>query len=311
MYKKFWTAVIMLTTLTGMMTGCQRQTDQIRLVFPQKVNYEPFIIARANGYLPDNVRVQTVTSGIHVAEAIMTGNADIAALGDGPAVMLMARRAPIKIITRYGQGERIHSMITNHSINNLDDLKGKRLGVQQGSSTHGGLLLWLRENHLTQDDIHIVPLSPLDMPDAMATGQIDAMVGSEPWPTHVETRCGDKVHRFTDFSGLGHTFPHVIVVREDLLQQHPQMVREVLSAIENAVNLINSQPDSAATITAGAIGLDTPKQKQCTDRLNWGVGWDESDIQSLNKTAELMQSFGKIEEIPDITKFIALKQQIQ
>jgi len=287
-----------------LLLSCGRDAERLRLVYPAKVNYEPLMIANAQGLFPENIDVLTVTSGIHAAEALMTGNADMAALGDGPAVMLMARNAPVKIIVRYAQGEHIHSLVTRSDIQTAEALRGKRIGVQLGSSTHGGLLLWLKAHGLTGDALNIIPLSPLDMPDAMATGQIDAMAGSEPWPTHVLSRCGNTAHRLEDFSGLGHLFPHVLMVRTACLSQYRAQIEAVVQAVSEASALINTDPERAAMYTAALSGLKPNQQRACTARLNWATGWDSTDMQSLQMTARTMKNFGKIDTVPEIQDFL-------
>lgn len=297
----------LLTAALPLLFSCGRDAGKLRLVYPAKVNYEPLMIANAQGAFPDNVDVLTVTSGIHAAEALMTGNADMAALGDGPAVMLMARNAPVKILARYAQGEHIHSLVTRSDIQTAEALRGKRIGVQLGSSTHGGLLLWLKAHGLSGDDLNIIPLSPLDMPDAMAFGQIDAMAGSEPWPTHVLSRCGNTAHRLEDFSGLGHLFPHVLMVRTACLSKYSTQIAAVVQAVSEASALINTDPESAVIYTAALSGLKPDQQHACTARLNWATGWDSTDMQSLKTTALTMQAFGKINQLPDIENFLALQ----
>lgn len=284
-----------------------KHDKQITLVYSNKVNYEPLIIATEKGYFKDeglDVKVHIVVGGIQTAEALATGSADAGAMGDAPAVILMSKKIPVKIVARYGEGDKIHRLVALRSITTPQDLECRRIGLQLGSSTHGGFMLWTANNHFDLDRLNIVPLNPLDMPEAMNTGQIDAMAGSEPWPVNVETLCRDKVHELADFSGLGNTFPHVLVVTEKLIAKHPEAVKGLIRGICRAVADINSNPDEAAEITSKTIGLPKTKQKKCTDRLNWEVDWTERDLQSMHITASFLKDFGKIQEIPALKEFI-------
>ncbi len=281
--------------------------NMITFVYSNKVNYEPMIIATEKKYFEDeglDIKVATVVGGIQAAEALATGSADAAAMGDAPAIMLMSKNIPVKIVARYGGGDKIHRLVALHNIISPEGLEGKRIGLQLGSSTHGGFMLWASANNVDMSKVHIVALNPLDMPDALNTGQIDAMAGSEPWPTNVETLCRDKVYELADFSGLGNTFPHVLVVTERLIEKNPQAAEGLIRAIHRSVEYIKNNPDGAAEITSKYIGLPKKIQKRCTNRLVWQIGWEDQDLQSMHITAKFLKDFGKIKEIPDFHNFV-------
>ena len=139
---------------------------------------------------------------------------------------------------------------------------------------------------------------------ALNTGQIDAMAGSEPWPTNVETLCKDKVHELAYFSDLGNTFPHVLVVTERLILKNPQAVEGLIRAIHRSVEYIKNNPDESAEITSKYIGLPKEIQKRCTNRLVWQIGWEDQDLQSMRITAKFLKDFGKIKEIEDFHNFV-------
>jgi NitT/TauT family transport system substrate-binding protein len=283
------------------------QKKKITLVYSNKVNYEPFIIAREKDFFKKeglDVDAKVVVGGIQAAEALFTGSADAAAMGDAPAVILMSKNAPVKIVARYGEGDKIHRLLVSQMIKSPEELEGKRVGIQFGSSTHGGFLLWTKKIGLHIRAIHIIPLNPLDFPEAMNTNQIDAMAGSEPWPTNVEKLCKDKVYELADFSGLGNTFPHVLMVTERLITKYPEEVKKLVRAIGKAVAFINNEREKAAEITSKYIGLQMSDQIKCTARLSWNMGWKEQDLRSMQKTAEFLKEFGKINNIPNIIDFI-------
>jgi len=295
-------ATLLITKITN--TG---QKKKITLVYCNKVNYEPFIIAREKGFFKEeglNVDTKVVVGGIQAAEALFTGSADVAAMGDAPAIILISKNVPVKIVARYGEGDKIHRLLVSQIIKSPEELEGKRVGIQFGSSTHGGFMLWAKKIGLNIRTINIIPLNPLDFPEAMNTGQIDAMAGSEPWPTNVEKLCKDKVYELADFSGLGNTFPHVLMVTERLITKYPEDVKKLVWAIGKAVAFINNEREKAAEITSKYIGLEMSDQIKCTARLSWNMGWKEQDLKSMQKTAEFLKEFGKINNIPNIIDFI-------
>lgn len=88
--------------------------NTIAFVYPNKVNYEPMIIATEKRYFADeglDIKVRTVVGGIQAAEAIAAGSVDAAAMGDAPAIMLMSKHIQVKVIARYGGGDKIHRIV--------------------------------------------------------------------------------------------------------------------------------------------------------------------------------------------------------
>lgn len=308
------TLLVVLVSQITFISGCQPNTADSRqpkliLTFPNKTNYEPLIIAAAQQAFDKNglkVDVQVVTGGIQAAEAMATGATTIAALGDAPAVIALARDLPYKIVARYAKAKNVHKVMVGTSITTIEELKGKRMGIQLGSSTHGGLMQWLAKHGLSNHDIRLVSMNPLDFPDAMATGQIDAMAGSEPWPTNVKQRCLDQVVQLGDFSQVGNDFPHVIMVHEKLIQDHPTTIKAFLSSLAPSIDLLTYDPQQAAAMVSPVTGLAPSRQQQLSRELIWSLGWEAEDLAGLKQTADFLLSMGKIDKLPNWQQSINL-----
>ena len=97
------TIFILLTLTVSPCPGFAAQP--LRLVYSHKVCYEPFIIARANHFFAAeglDVEVKLVTGGIMAAESLLTGAADVAAMGDAPFLIAASRSRNVELLARYG-----------------------------------------------------------------------------------------------------------------------------------------------------------------------------------------------------------------
>ena len=289
-------------------SACSDQPAPVKLVFPNKVNYESFIIANHLGYFKDSdspIKVIIVNTGINAAEALTLGNADLAAMGDGPTVMLMAQKKDVSIITRYAKGERIHRMVADSSVHTPSDLVDKRIGVQVGSSTYGALMSWLENHNIAADQITIVPMDPLNMPEAMKSRQLDAIAGSEPWPLNVEKLCKNSVHELYNLQNEKNHFPHVLLANNRIFSGKSEKgILSVMKALDKANEFISANPDSSVKIAAHYIGLTESEQKTCLLRLTWELDWVSTDLSSLEETTRYFFKSKKIVEKPDITKYL-------
>lgn len=311
---------ILLLVAAAAVTGCgerpasdggtpsaKKPTD-LRLAYGTKIHYAPQIIALKQGLFTDEqlaVETKAVQAGIQAAEALTSGSADIAVMGDAPAVIAAASGMSVKMVASYGGGEKMHRLIAapGSRMDSAADLKGKRVGVQMGSSTHGGFLLFLEKNGMSADDLKLIALNPSDMPEAMLTRQIDAMVGSEPWPSNVEERV-EGSYELATLSGLGNNYPLVMLATDTYVREHPDAVLAALRATDRAVDFMHARPDDAAALISEATGVPAARERKIMGTLEWEVVLDEATVDSLKQTAEFLHSQGKIVNMPDWDAFV-------
>lgn len=293
--------VAALTAAVMLNSGAKGAKDLI-ITYSNKVDYEPLIIANENGLYAKhglNVTALVVTGGIQSAEAIMTGAADLGAMGDAPAIQLLAQSPGAKIVARYAYGEGMHRLIAYTDIVLPTDLEGKKVGMQMGSSSQGAFLQWAGKNGVDVDSLTMVPLSPSDMADAMKTRQVDAVMASEPFPIKVLAKCGSSVHELGNSSGLGNIYPLVLVASENALQNKREAVNAALEAIEEAVGTIHGDYAGMAALCANRTGLTAEQQIQAMSDLTYGLGFNAQDLAGLNLTAHFLLDSGKIASVPD------------
>jgi len=115
----------------------------ITIAYSEKVNYETLIVANEEGMFADhglNVSTKLVTGGILAAEALITGSADLAAMGDAPAVQVITKDTGAKIVARFIGASGMHRIIACNFIVEPKDLEGKEVGLQETSSSHGAFM---------------------------------------------------------------------------------------------------------------------------------------------------------------------------
>lgn len=108
------------------------------------------------------------------------------------------------------------------------ELKGKRVATGFGSAAHFTLLTALENEGLSERDITLVPMEVNEMPQALASGSIDAFSAWEPTPvmafaTHPEFHL---VHK-----GISYGF---LCLRRDFVTAHPAETRELAAAVARA-----------------------------------------------------------------------------
>ena len=284
----------------------ENKTVVCRLAYTSKGYYAPQILASRKGWFnAEGIEIKDVklgmTAGIAAAEALVSGSADVAVMGDVPALICLAGARDCVLVAAYGGGERMHSIVVpgGSAITTAEDLKGKRLGVQFGSSTHGAVYLYLERKSIPPDQVKLLNMPQKDLIEALISGSIDALAASEPTPS-LAVRNMTGVSELACLSGLGNDYPSVIIASRSFAEAHPEAIELVLRGTRKAVDWINADPDGAAKETAVVTGAPASLEAGMFRKMVWKVRLDQTVIDSLNKTAGFLNRLGKLQKVPSL-----------
>lgn len=163
------------------------------------------------------------------------------------------------------------------------DLKGVPVGVSQATIIEYLTERLLQAEGLSGDEIQVVAIPKI--PDRLAllgSGELKAAMLPEPFSTLAVQQGGKVV--LDDTLRPEYSFS-LITFRKAVIDQHPQAVRAFLAAIEEAVNLINADPQKYSSLMveqkmvpaplAESFKVPTyplkgvPSQAQFDDALAW------------------------------------------
>ena len=139
------------------------------------------------------------------------------------------------------------------SINSVADLKGKRIGVEQGTVDHFLLLLALQQSSLTQQDVELEGMPTDAAAAAFAAGDLDCTGVFAPFTTVALERPGSfAIATSAEFPGA---IPDHLVFRSDVVDQRPTAVQAVVNTWFETLEWIKGNGDAATEIMAGRAGV--------------------------------------------------------
>jgi len=314
--RPFQSAVLFCCLLCLLASCSAGNSDTLRFAFQNRTGSAlPVIAAEQNFFHAEGLEVRKLrfSSGPECFEALHTGSADIASMGDAAAIIALSRNPSLVLLASHSSGEHRHRIMVQDSSasQNPQDLKGKRIGIKMGTSTYGAFLKFLDTNDIDRSLVTIVDLPPPSMADALISGSLDAFVASEPTPSAAEMK---GARELATLGGLGNTYPLVLLTRKEVLSERPDEIRKLTRALERAVVFLETSPDSATAIMAEATGLGKPETSQAMNRHTYQLELSQATITSLNATAQFLLSQGTIPQTPDIpersnTEFLPSGQQ--
>jgi NitT/TauT family transport system substrate-binding protein len=114
-------------------------------------------------------------------DAFAAGQADGVSITNGDALVMGAKSGKPStaiIINDYSNGNDM--VIGGPGIEKLQDLKGKKMGVEVGFVSHLLLLKALESVGMTESDVTLVNIPTNETPNALASGAVDAITAWQP-----------------------------------------------------------------------------------------------------------------------------------
>ena len=192
--------------------------------------------------------------GPQILEALAVGSIDMGATGDTPPVYAQAGNKPLHYFA-YETAKPLSSAILvqhNSKITKLSQLKGKRVGVHRGSSSHYLLVQAVRKAGLQWTDIQPVWLSPADARAAFQKGAIDAWAIWDPY--YAAAQVEDKARVLSSGKGLSPNYTFYLA-SENLIKNHPQALKGIIKQVNVADKWVQSHKAETASIFAQSTGL--------------------------------------------------------
>lgn len=227
-----------------------------------------YIAKEKKFYEKNNVAVELIPydEGATGKQLINTGRIDILFTTPETVVVLKDRKLDVQVIAALDSSQGADGIIATKDIKSIEDLKGKTVAFEQGSSSHLLLSEFLAQKNLSTKDIHVVSFSATDAGAAFVAGKVDAAVTWEPWLSKASQRKGG--HILVDSSEL-ELFPDFVIVRKDTVDKYPAELRSLLKALFDAEDFLNSNPDEAQKIIAANLKITVDEVKDHLSKLIW------------------------------------------
>ena len=233
----------------------------MRIGYLSTIYHTSFILKSGNlGYQNSNENVwKLFPTGPAIMKAFKNKEIDLGYVGLPPVMMGIQDGMKLKCVA----GGHIEGtvMIAKEEYDSYDDLndvgsvlqqfEGKSIGTPTKGSIHDVIIRDLLENH----DVSINNYPWADfIPDAISENEIAAGVGTPSLATVADMQLKTKI--IIPPNQLWPYNPsYGIVVQEDMIEEDEEFLLSFIKAHEDACNLIRNQPELAAEIAAGEMGV--------------------------------------------------------
>ena len=195
----------------------------------------------------------------------------------------------------------------DHGIEQLSDLKGKRVGVMRGSQAEFLLARLLTLKSIPSQDVVVVDLSPSQQITSLENGEIDAAIVWEPFVQKLKDALGKNAVILPGQSGQDLYW--VLVCKDEFINRQPMVVQRFLSALLTAERFIVSNESEAKAIVVQKLGLDPPYLDLVWTTTRFKVLLPQAMLLTMEDQARWLISSGltKKTEIPDFLDFVYMQ----
>jgi sulfonate transport system substrate-binding protein len=234
------------------------------------------------------------SGGPQLLDGIKTNAVDIAHAGETPPVFAQAAGTPLVYIGHEPASPKTEAIIVpkDSPLKTVGDLKGKKIGLNQGSNVHYLLVRALEKAGLKYSDVVPLFLPPAGGREAFESGSIDAWVIWEPYRAAAEMSLGART--LVDGTGLvsNHEF---FFAAKALADSHPQVVDILLAATRQVYAEVVKDIPGTAKMLSAASGFPTSVLETALARRSFGVQpMSDAVIAEQQKIADTFKNLGLI-----------------
>jgi NitT/TauT family transport system substrate-binding protein len=243
-------------------------------------------IADKQGYFAENglhVLIKDYDSGVTAIQGVLEEEVDLAGTAEFPVVRALMQKNPLSIIASSDKFENDYLVgRKDRGIENILDLKGRRIGVTLGTINEFYLARFLELNGIAFHEVTPVDLRPAQFVEAITTGEVDALIAWQPYIHQISEKQPNTVL----WQAQNHQAVYGLLVgRDEWLALHSHTVEQFLRALEQAEGYLLSSHDQAKEIVQERLGYDSAYIASVWTQHHFSLSLEFSLVIAMNDEA--------------------------
>ncbi len=297
--------VMIVVSLTLTLCACssgRSDNTTVNIGYFNNVTHAQALYMKAEGKLDEalgdgvDIKWTSFNAGPSEVEALFSGNIDIGYIGPVPAITANVKsKGDVTVLSGATLAGAELIKAPKSDIKTAKDLDGKTVAIPQiGNTQHLCLLKLLSDNGLKTVEeggtVNVTAVENADVQNMMDQEKIDAAFTPEPWSSTLLEK-GAKIVLDYDEAYMNGDYPvAVVVVRNEFLNEHPDIVSKFLAKHTGVTEYMNSHIDESAKIVNEEINSATGKSLSASVLKNAF----KKIVLSTEVSDKAMKEFGEI-----------------
>jgi NitT/TauT family transport system substrate-binding protein len=303
-------ALFLLSLLV--LSGCSREsTSSLTVGSNQWPGYETLHLAEHLGLFKDvPIKLIELKSATDVISAFEFGQLDIAALTLDEAILVTQAVPDAVVFLVMDISNGADKLIAKPHISTLQDLAGKRVGVEQSALGAFVFSHVLKKSQLEEDEVYLIPSTVDQHLTMMEQDAIDAVVTFEPTSSRLVAE-GNIV--LFDSREIPNKIVDVLITRKGFLEENISSLKKLVQANWQALDFLQNHPEKAAEIMSPRLAISPQQLLESYEML---ILPDQAHNQQIlsaelpvtaEELSELMLEENLLHQAPDLQHLITNK----
>jgi sulfonate transport system substrate-binding protein len=271
------------------------------------IDYAPYLIAKSKAMF-DNIERGTTTqytmfqSLPPINEAFATNQIDAVFEAEPPALIGSAAGIDVKIVGISCSLVQEILVPVKSKAETAADLKGAKIAVLAGTSSHYGVLKLLKEANVAPNSVEIIDMVPPDAKSAFETGQVDAWAV---WPPFVEQE---------EIAGVGRVLPKgdalihsIMAVSGSFAAKNPATVKAFVGLLRETKAWMIKEPEQAQAIVAKELDIPLKVVQRAWPRHDWSATLSDAVVADIQAKADFLYDGKYVNSKVDVAKQVVDK----
>jgi NitT/TauT family transport system substrate-binding protein len=305
--------VVVLVVVLGSSScylGYSGSVESITLgLYPHEANASIYV-AEDQGLFNRNglgVTERNYDTGLTAVNGLLDGNVDVALTSEYIVVGNAFRKEDIRLMGNIRKGWSLDVVgRRDRGIENISDLKGKKIGVPLRTNAEFFLDRFLTLNGMQLRDVTLVDVKASPNVDAILDGSVDAVVVASNSITTIRERSGNNV---VTWSAQGNQAVFwLLACRNDWIAGHAQTINKLLRSLDQANDYIIHYPSEAKAIVQKRMNYDAASMEARWLENQFALSLDESLIAAMEDEARWMiaNNLTAEKQVPNFLNYIYL-----
>lgn len=305
--------VVMLTLgLFAALAGshAQAQQEPLRISYVRSPFNLQLMVMKEHGILqkhltPLGVQAQwpEITSGAKQAQALASGDLDIGGVMNAASILMANGEGnPVRIIAGTSRPTDVFAVVSGkNGVRSVAALKGKTIAGPKGTVLHQLLVAALGREGIAMRDVNFVQMEIPQAFSAVQSGQVDAALLAANFVINAQKDGSHVLARAT-----GYVTPILgMTTSEKFLREHPERVKAVVAAHDEAWQWIQANKNAAIALGARLQGVTDDEARQLYDWSHFTQRLNNKDFRALEEDMQFMLDNGMMRNRVDVRSIVA------
>ncbi|MPZ89220.1 MAG: hypothetical protein GEU81_14365 [Nitriliruptorales bacterium] len=289
--------------------GGSGERNEIEMIVPANFGSAANYVALEYGYWSDrglDVALSTLDTGSEISAAVRAGEAEFGGISLASSIPpASAAGIPVRGVALYMNDATFVNKVSRmallaHPNSGVDPedpatLRGKSIGLTEGSTSERYTLLYLEANGIGVDEVELVNLPVPDMPVSLQQQLTDVVAPWEPFTSQILLEQEDTI--VVERGGTYGADILAISGLEETVVQRPEVVEALILGLFEATQDVRQDPAGAAEIASTYVpGIEPDVATSAIENHDYDPRVSVCTVEGVLQAANELIEFGTVEK---------------